>query len=475
MTNISEILIKSQKDHFILLKDLISTVNDNFVYSNITGGFFTYFTGIQSLLYDSNTVINQTFNTFIDRFRITYNPINNTFNNSLSPNPTGTEDNMRFLELHPMLYVSETTYIDTNFTSPTRPPEEADINRLARLYSRILSTGFHLNYDNPERRLTTINNIEYDLLLYKKFKMSDYYNSALAVPLYVVYRADNAIRMEKYCDSYMINFYYNIFDDDYAEKLYFRREVLNNKNNFSFNFVYFTVQDVEERLNIVKAHSSKSNLINYIKNKNESNEMNNISIMANRNNPYYYILFNIYLYYQDIEGESDSIQQAENPLLNMNILYIPNELNIVTKKHNNVVISTKIRSDTNDSEYRMISPNENNVLYRLEENNELSPLTREQISNIIDMIKNNQMYITYTHAKFSQNNYAFYQYVKENRNKSGQLGFVYLIMVPTFIICYADAIIKAEGNVKYTSVKFISERPDLFNVSQQIIPSTQFV
>ncbi|MEM4483659.1 MAG: hypothetical protein QXS19_07055 [Candidatus Methanomethylicia archaeon] len=464
MNNIRDILIKSQKDHFILLKDLTNTITDNFVYSNLTGGFFTYFTGIQSLLYTQNTIISQNFDTFLDRFRITYNPINNTFNNSLSPNHTGTEDNMRFLELHNMLFISETNYTNFDFNFSTMPREEIYINQLARLHSIMLSTGFHLNYDNSEYHLTTINNVEYSLLLYKKFKMTDYYNSALAVPLYVVYKKRNTIRMEKYCDSYMINFYYNIFDDDYAEKLYFRREVLNNKNNFSFNFVYFTVQDVEERLNIVKSHSNKSNLINYIKNKNESSEMSDISIMANRNNPYYYILFNVYLYYQDIENESENNQEVDNQLLNMDILYIPNELNIVAKRHNNITISTKLKSDTDDQDYNFISTDQNNVLYRLEQNNELAPLTREQISNVIEMIKNNQMYITYTHAKFSQKNYAFYQYVRKKQDKSEQIGFVYLIIVPTFIICYADAIIKAEGNIKYTSVKFISENADIFNV-----------
>ncbi|MEM5878856.1 MAG: hypothetical protein QXF12_08345 [Candidatus Aenigmatarchaeota archaeon] len=473
MTNIKNILIKSQKDHFILLKDLINTINENFAYSNLTGGFFNYFTGVQSLLYDQNNVINQLFNTFLDRFRITYNPINNTFNNYLSPNPTGTEDEMRFLELHPMLFISESFYNDMNFTGPLRPTDEGNINALSRLHSAILSTGFHLNYDNSEHHLTTINNIEYNLLLYKKFKMPDYYNSALSIPLYVVYKTDNVIKMEQYCDSYMINFYYNIFDDEYAEKIYFRREALNNKNNFSFNFVYFTLQDIEERLNIIKNHSNKSVLINYIKNKNKSNEINNINIMANRNNPYYYILFNVYLYYQDMQNEYGVEQQIDNTLLNMDIFYIPSDLNIVTKKHNNVVISTKLKSDTNESEYQMISTNENNVLYRLVQNNELTPLTREQISNIIDMIKNNKMYITYTHAKFTNNNYAFYQYIKENKEKSEQIGFVHLIIVPTFIICYNDAIIKAEGNIKYTSVKFVSEKPDLFNVLRQFELSEQ--
>lgn len=449
MNDIKTILEKCHKDHFITLRDVTDIVPDNFIYPNVTGGFLNYFTGLQSLQYDANTVITSNFNVFNNLFSFVYNSSNNNFVSVLN-----TEDNLIFLNLHLSSISSETSYTDANFLTTTRPEENA-INQLASLHSEMLSTGFHLNYPNNERFLTTMNNIEYSLLLFKKFKMSDYYNSALALPLYLVIKNNNNIKLEKYCDSYMINFYYNIFDDDYAEKLYHRRENINNKNNAHFNFIYFKTSDIESVLNIPGTYTDVNVLNTYIENKNKSDIINNLSIMANRNSASHYIIFNVYLYYQNIYSE----EEKEN--INKNIIYSPNESNIICKKENNNPVSIKLKSDSTDPQYNIIDKKHNNILYETSAEGELMPITQQEIEKINEMINNKDLFITNTYAKFSEKNYAFYQYIKPNQEKIDQIGFIYLIIIPNFIICYNDAIMKAEGNIKYTSVKFVSENPSI--------------
>lgn len=405
--------------------------------------------------------------------------------------------------------ISETAYKNNDFNnSATQNIHEETIQSLAYLNSKILSS---LSYNSSEGyNHYLMHPFRYNLLLFRKYQLNDYYNSAISLPVFSVTKIKNDTQEteevateaeinESYSyvvnpifDIVMINYKYNMFGNNMSESMVYEFES-NVDNNLNFNGGIFVldVNYLSKIFNISEKYNSMEEISININN-NHSNKY----IMPTRQNIYSYIFFNIYPEIIKIEKAilSEKHQSIIKECREKKIIFAmpENILQKVTRRFAKVfrlkshytrdyvninIDSLKFRELSRVGKYAcFFRIHEGDTSYGLlgatYQEKDLEPLTEEEHDIISELIENKILKIstdTHLFRDFKRNNQKI-QVTKSTYNyvlpveETDEVAQIWVTLVPNFIMCVGDTTMKAEGSIKYTSIKFVSEKENPSNI-----------
>lgn len=512
MSYLSDIIKQSSKNYYIQLGDLIK-----YGHNTLLSLHSIFPIGPGGFLYNSDIFSQSTLNLSMfdalskldiaQRFNIGFSNIRLDIRN-LDYREGNTNNYLSIVEYYKNentnnRNISETSYTNNDFTdSGTRNVHEEAIQSLAYLNSKILSS---LSYNSSElRNHYLMHPFRYNLLLFKKYQLNDYYNSAISLPAFSVRKIKNntqeaietaieteAIESYSYVvqpifDIVMINYRYNMFGNNMSESMVYEFET-NVDNNLNFNGGVF-VLDVNY-LSRIFGFSERYDSVEEIS-ISIGVEHSNKYIMPARQNAYSYIFFNVYPEIIKIEDAilSEKHKSIINECRERKIIFVmpENIVQRVTSRFSKIfrlkshymqgyvslnMDSLKFRELSRVGKYACFfrihgSAQNYGLLGAIYQEKDLEALSEEEHDIISELIEKKILKIssdTHLFRDFSRNNIKIqvtkstYNYVLPNQ-KTDEVAQIWVTLVPNFIMCVGDTTMKAEGNIKYTSIKFVSEK-----------------